>query len=80
MEYVTTGGNYKERISLVQLLAELEVPEFMLAGRSNVINIRHIDSIRGNMIYLSDREEIPVSRARMAAVKREIHERWRSFE
>ena len=79
VEYVTEDGNYRERISIGQLVKELDVPEFILVGRSNIVNIRHIDSVKGSSIYLSNREEIPISRVRVSAVKREIHERWRNL-
>lgn len=79
VEYITEKGNFKERISMGQLMTELDALEFIMVGRSNIVNIRHIDAIKGNLICLSNKEEIPISRAKAASVKRKIHERWRDF-
>lgn len=71
--YMTTNGIHKERIALNQLLEELYSEEFILVERAYIININHVVSMKGNIIYMDNGEEIISSRAHYKRVKEQIN-------
>ncbi len=76
VEYVTVNGNYRERISLEQILQEMKDYSFILIERGYIVNIRYIIRMKGNIIYLKNNEEVIVSRARFKEVKASISRNW----
>lgn len=76
-EYVTFQGEFRERISLEQLLKELGHTEFMLADRSNIVNLRNITRIKGNVLCMELGRELELNRSRISEAKRRIEEYWR---
>ncbi len=78
VEYITTEGVYKERISLNQLLGELDNEIFMLVGRSNIINMNHIVRLKGVTIYLEKEEKIIVNAPCMEKIKQNLNTYWRN--
>ncbi|OUO99932.1 hypothetical protein B5F37_12845 [Drancourtella sp. An210] len=60
-EYVTFQGEFRERISLEQLLKELGYTEFMLADRSNIVNLRNITRIKGNVLCMELGRELELN-------------------
>lgn len=73
VNYVTTNGTYKERITINQLLTELASEEFVLVERSYIININHISNMLKTTIYMDNGEQIAVSRAHFKNVKEKIN-------
>ena len=73
VNYVTTNGIYKERITINQLLMELDSEEFVLVERSYIININHISNMLKTVIYMDNGEQIAVSRAHFKNVKEQIN-------
>ena len=76
VEFVTNNHVYRERISLDQLLKEMNAKEFLLAERGYVVNIQCIVRLKSNTIFLKNGDEIIVSRPRFHEVKKEIHRYW----
>lgn len=76
-EYVTFHGNFKERISLSELMKELDSNEFFLADRSNIINLRNVQGIQDNTIYMEKDYELELNQYRINAAKKQIEAYWR---
>lgn len=68
-EFETFQGTFRERISLDRLLEELDSKEFFLADRSNIINLRNVQSIRDNVICLEEGHTLELNQYRIEAVK-----------
>ena len=77
IQYTTVHGEYLERISLEQILEELGGTEFMMIERGFIVNITHIDSVKGRTICLDNGEELSISRGRYAEVRERLHMFWR---
>lgn len=77
-EYVTFHGNFKERISLSELMKKLDSNEFFLVDRSNIINLRNVRGIQGNLIYMEEGHVLELNQYRIKAAKQKIEEYWRA--
>lgn len=77
--FVTTKGEFKERIAIEKLYQELESKEFVLVERSYIVNMKHICKISGDTIYLEQDKQVQISKIRMPEVKRAINEYWREL-
>lgn len=73
VKYVTMQEDYKERITLNQLIEELHSGEFVMADRSYIVNINHIESMHGNAICMDNGEQIISSRSQCKRVKEQIN-------
>ena len=78
VDYVTTQGVVRERTSLENALKMLNNKQFLLVERGYAVNIKQICRVSGDTIYLEKGYEVPVSKARLAEVKREINLYWRN--
>lgn len=76
VEYATLYGTFRERITLEQLMQEMNSKAFILVERGYAVNIGHIVRVKGNIIYMKNGEEIIISRGRLAEVKMKINEQW----
>lgn len=56
--YVTTEGEYKERISLNQVGELLEENGFLKIERAYLVNAKHILKLEGNKLFLTINEQI----------------------
>lgn len=74
--YVTTEGEYKERISLNEVWKFLEENGFLKIERAYLVNARHILKLEGNKLFLSDQSQLTISRYRLKAVKLDIAKFW----
>ena len=72
IQYITVGNIYRERITLAQLLRELDSEEFIMVERSCIININHIVSMQ-KTILMDNGKEIIVSRNYFKEVRERIH-------
>ena len=77
IQYTTVHGEYQERISLEQILEELGETEFMMIERGFIVNLTHIDSVKGRTISLDNDEQLSISRGRYAEVRERLHMFWR---
>lgn len=75
--YVTTKGQYMERISLNQVLENICSSEFILIDRSHVVNINHINRLWKNSVYMDNGDAIPISRVQSMEIKEKITKFWR---
>ncbi|MDO4313516.1 MAG: LytTR family DNA-binding domain-containing protein [Eubacteriales bacterium] len=75
--YVTCEREYFERNSMDNVLKMLNSAEFILVDRSCAVNLRHIIKIRDTVIYLSNKDTIEASRARIGKVKECFNRYWR---
>lgn len=78
--FYTTNGTFAERISLEQVLVELNSDEFIMTERGYIVNYRHISSLKGNILYLTDGITVTISRARAGAVKEQIFNCWEKMQ
>ena len=78
VNYVTTQGVVRERTSLENALKMLNSRQFLLVERGYAVNIKQICRVSGDTIYLEKGYEVPVSKARLAAVKLDINLYWRN--
>lgn len=76
VRYITTNGEFRERSTLQMVIKELNVDDFLKADRGCIVNIKHIYKIKGNIIFMDNGAQIPVSRGNLAKVKKEINLRW----
>ncbi len=76
VEYVTLYGIFRERITLEQLMLEMNSKEFIFAERGYIVNIGHIVQVKGNVINMVNGEQIVISRGRLADVRMKINEQW----
>ena len=74
--YVTTEGEYKERISLNQVWELLEGNGFLKIERAYLVNAKHILKLEGNKLFLSDQSQLSISRYRLKEVKLDIAKYW----
>lgn len=74
IEYTTTTGRYRERITMGNIMKELPDDDFIMVERSYIVNIKHIIKMSGNVIYLRGEHCVTVSRAHFPKVKQQIHE------
>ena len=74
--YVTTEGEYKERISLNQVGELLEENGFLKIERAYLVNAKHILKLEGNKLFLSDQSQLSISRYRLKEVKLDIAKYW----
>lgn len=77
--YITEKKQFKERISVEELFQELDSKEFVLADRGYIVNMRHIEKICGNVIWLSGDHQVEISRNRIPEVKSKIHGFWKEL-
>lgn len=78
--FCTIQGEYTERLSLEQILQELNSDRFIMVDRGYVVNYEHIVGIKGNGIQLSNKECVEISRAKISAVKEQIFKCWEKMQ
>ncbi|MGN1156085.1 MAG: LytR/AlgR family response regulator transcription factor [Agathobacter sp.] len=76
VEFETTEGIFRERNTLDAILQDINSREFVSVERGVVVNMRHIMKIKGDVLCLSNKKEIHISRKRLQEVKRLITEYW----
>lgn len=76
VEYHTSNGVYRERITLSKAIEKLKGKEFVLIEKGIVINMNCITKMEGNDIYLEGKNRVTVSRARFTKVKKIINNYW----
>ena len=77
VQYTTLQGEYQERVSLEQILEELAKSGFLMIERGFIINIAHIDAVKGRMVFLDNGESLMISRGRYAEIREQLHICWR---
>lgn len=75
--YITSSQIYRERTTLEIVLKTLQSNDFVLIGRSLVINMRHIVRLTSNVVYLDNKVQIDIGKANMIKVKEKINRYWR---
>lgn len=76
VQYITVNGEYRERITLSQVMEKLQSNEFILVARGYIVNIKYIVKMDGNTIYLENGAKVIISRARFSKVKEKINYYW----
>ena len=56
VEIYTTDRKYQHTIHLKQFSGQLGDDSFVRVSRKHVVNLKHIDSIRGNVLYIQKNE------------------------
>lgn len=75
-EIVSNTSTSKVRKSLQQVYEELDAPEFIFIERGCIVNIIHIMKIQEGMVYLKNKEMLPISRSHLQDVKQQIAQFW----
>lgn len=78
--FCTTLGECRERVPIEQIFESLDSDEFIMVERGYIVNFRHIISLKGNEICLSNGETVTISRARATKVKDKICECWEKMQ
>lgn len=76
VEYVLTGGAVRDRITMQVLMEKIRIHGFLQVERGCAVNIRHIVSIKGNVLILSNGAQIVISRLRLQEIKKQIARYW----
>lgn len=76
VRYITKNGEFRERSTLEMVIKELNDDDFLKVDRGCIVNIKHIYKIKGNIIFMVNGAQIPVSRGNLAKAKKEINLRW----
>lgn len=74
--YKTFDGEYRERITMDELVKQLNSFEFIVVERGYIVNMRHIAKLKGKTIWLDNGDQVIISRARMTQVKNTINTYW----
>lgn len=74
--FVTETGIFRKRISVSDVLKELEKETFVLVERGRAVNLKHVRQLRKNVITLSNGEKVNISRVNLKNVKQKITEYW----
>lgn len=77
VQYTTLQGEYQERNSLEQILEELANSGFLMIERGFIINVEHIDAVKGRMVLLDNGEMLTISRGRYTEIREQLHVCWR---
>lgn len=75
--YLSGDKQISVRSSLEKVYQTLTAEDFIYIDRGCVVNLAHIEGIKGEQVYMDDGIGLTVSYARMNPVKHCIHEFWR---
>lgn len=78
--FVTKDDMWSDRKSLERVMKMLNDPMFIRCERGNIINIRHIMSMKDNVLVMRNGEELPVSVKSRKRVRDDITRYWRDYE
>lgn len=78
VQYITTRGSYRERISVKDLMHQLRSREFMFVDRGYIVNLDHVWGIKGDTIFMTENHQVTVSKGRSAEVKEQLNSYWDS--
>ena len=78
--FITKEGEYKERNSLKNVIKKIKKPEFIFMDSGRILNIKFIQKIEGDYIYLLDKTTFYVSRANLRRLKKGISDFWRKID
>lgn len=76
--FVTRGCVWNDRVTLDQIMRELDDPMFIRCERGNIANIRHIMSMEKDELLMRNGQKIPVSSKLVKTVRKSITEYWRN--
>lgn len=65
------------RKSLVQVLKELDHPEFLMIERGYIVNLYHVMKLEHNQIFLRGGEILPVGGSHIKVVRQAVADFWR---
>lgn len=74
--FVTRNGISKVRKTLGKVFSELDAPEFVYLDKSNIVNLKHVMSIKKLEVSLRDGTMLTVSRTKIKQLKKSIREYW----
>jgi len=70
------GKISKVRKSLVQVYDEIHSTDFLFVGRSDIVNIVYIMSLKNSMLELKNGERIPMGQSNSSELKDKLNEFW----
>ena len=75
-EFITDEHEYIARQSINNILDDVNGESFVVADRSHIANIEHINRFNGNTIYMDNGEKIDISKGKIVKVKEQIARSW----
>lgn len=57
-----------------KLVAELEQYGFAVNSRGNLVNLRHVEKIKGFLVYLDNGDELPIAQKRIMEFREKLNE------
>lgn len=76
VRYVTKVGVFREREVLKKAMDRLDSRMFLFADRSYIVNMRYIEKISSDTIYLEEGHRLALTRARLKKVKEDMNRYW----
>ena len=76
-EFITAENEYTARQSINNVLSEVNDEAFVIADRSHIANIEHINRFSGSTMYMDNGEKIEVSKGKLMKAKEKIVQYWR---
>ena len=74
---VQTGGKIsKVRKSLAGVYDEINSDDFLFAGRSDIVNIIYIMSLKNGILEMKNGERIPIGQSSLNEIKNKLNEFW----
>ena len=71
---VTRDKEYECEYTINELVRELEHQDFEVSARGNAVNLKHVQKIKGFMLYMDNGDEIPVAQKRIVEFKAKLNE------
>lgn len=76
IRYTTVNGEYRERSTIDRAGRELQSREFMLVERGMIVNMKHVERLKGNTIYMDNGKMVSVSGARLPGIREQMTLYW----
>lgn len=75
--YMTKTGNFRERGMLKDAMEKLGGSMFLLADRSYIVNMKYIEKLSGNILYLEGGFKLAITRTRLRDVREKLNGYWK---
>lgn len=73
---VTDHGKRVNRITLEKAKQRLDMSMFAAVDRGCIVNMRHVEKIEGNEVWMDNGDVLGISRKSTSRVKKEVREYW----
>lgn len=74
--FVTESGEKRQRISLENVYKQLESEEFVYVDKGKIVNIQNVRRLMKDTLYMSNGDEVVISRSNIKKVKDAVKAYW----